>query len=357
MINVTKTYLPPLEDYIQYLHKIWETACITNNGPLVQELESKLKKYLNVPHIQYVANGTIALQVALKAHKISGKVLTTPFSYVATTTSLLWEQCTPIFVDIEDKHFCIDADKIEAAITPDTKAILAVHVYGYPCDVDKIELLAKKYNLTVIYDAAHTFGVKLNGIPLVNYGDISTISFHATKLFQTAEGGAIMTNNAEIAAAVRLHMSFGHIGDDYYSMGINGKNSELHAAMGLAVMPYIKDHIKYRQEISELYDEGLQDSDLYMPTKIKGLEYNYSYYPVVFKSEQQLLQAKEHLQKNGINPRRYFYPSLNMLPYISGASCPISEDISRRVLCLPLYFGLSQEDTHKIIRYVKDAIR
>ena len=357
MINVTKTFLPPLKEYVQHLEKIWSTSWITNNGPLVNELEKKLKDYLNVSQIQYVANGTIALQVALKTLNIRGQVITTPFSYVATTTSVLWEQCTPVFVDIEDKNFCIDADKIEAAITPKTQAILAVHVYGYPCDVEKIDYLAKKYNLRVIYDAAHSFGVKVNGVPLVNYGDISTVSFHATKLFHTAEGGAIIAQNKEIADAVRLHMSFGHIGDDYYSIGINGKNSELHAAMGLSVFPYIDAQIKSRRKISQLYDENLRNINIFIPSKVDGLDYNYSYYPVVFESEQQLLKVKEYLQNKGINCRRYFFPPLNRLPYVNGASCPIAEDISSRVLCLPLYYDMTPDIVDKIIGCVRAALR
>jgi dTDP-4-amino-4,6-dideoxygalactose transaminase len=356
MINVTKAFLPPLDDYVQYLEGLWASGWITNNGVLVQELESKLREYLDVPHIQYMSNGTVALQVALKALDITGEVITTPFSYVATTTSILWEKCKPVFVDIEDKTFCIDADKIEAAITPATQAILAVHVYGYPCNVVKIEALAKKYNLRVIYDAAHAFGVRLNGVSLVNYGDLSTVSFHATKLFHTVEGGAVISHDKEMAKEIHLRMSFGHSGEDYYIAGINGKNSELHAAMGLATLPFVSDLIFRRRIISELYDSMLQGKGLVFPEKVIGLEYNYSYYPVVFKSETQLLQVKEALDKNGVYARRYFYPPLNKLPYHKGKDCPVAEDISSRVLCLPLYYGLTDDQVIQIVRMIVNEL-
>jgi len=356
MINVTRAFLPPLENYLEYLERIWASAWLTNNGELVQELEAKLALHLEVPHIQYLSNGTVALQVALKALNITGEVITTPFSYVASTTSILWEQCKPVFVDIEDRTFCINADKIEAAITPKTQAILAVHVYGYPCDVTQIDALAKKYDLRVIYDAAHAFGVRLNGVSLLNFGDLATLSFHATKLFHTVEGGGIVTHSNEMAEQIWLRMSFGHRGDEYHTVGINGKNSEFHAAMGLAVLPFVRELVTRRRIISELYDSKLRDKGLQFPQKTPGLEYNYSYYPVIFKTEAQLLRVKSALMKQEINTRRYFYPALNKLPYLRGNDCPVAESISTRVLCLPLYPDLTDVQAIQISEIVVNEI-
>lgn len=356
MINVTKTYLPPLEEYVHYLEQIWSSGWVTNNGVFVQELETKLAEYLDVPHVQYVTNGTVALQIALKALNITGQVITTPFSYVATTTVILWEQCEPIFVDIEDKTFCIDAEKIEAAITSNTEAILATHVYGYPCDVKKIQALAEKYGLKVIYDGAHAFGEKLNDVSLFDYGDLATLSFHATKLFHTVEGGAIIAHNSEMAEKISLLKKFGHHYDDYRCVGINGKNSEFHAAMGLCVLPHVTEIISQRQKRSELYDMRLKGTELQLPQKPDGLEYNYGYYPVLFLSEEKLLRVKTVLANQGINARRYFYPALNKLPYHSGADCPVAEDIARRILCLPLYYDLEEKWITKITEIISNEI-
>lgn len=352
MINVTKTFLPPLEEYSQYLEKVWKSAWITNNGELVRELEDKLNKYFEVPYVKYVSNGTIALQVALKALNIKKEVITTPFSYVATTNSILWEGCKPVFVDIENRTFCIDADKIEEAITEDTEAILATHVYGYPCDVLKIQQIARKHNLHVIYDAAHAFGVKINDVPLVSFGDIATLSFHATKLFHTGEGGAIISHQDDLANNISLRMSFGHLNDEYSTIGINGKNSELHAAMGLATFPYLEKIIARRKEISTLYDQFLENSVVTTPSKPVGLEYNYSYYPVVFTTERQLQVVQAALKDHNINCRRYFYPSLNKLPFVDEQRCPISEDIAKRVLCLPLFYDLQNDSVEKISKVI-----
>lgn len=343
MINVTKTYLPPFEEYTAILKRAWDKAWITNNGELVQELETKLKEYLNVKNLLFTSNGTVVLQMALKALNITKEVITTPFSYVATTNVILWEGCTPVFVDIDPNTFCIDANKIEAAITKNTQAILATHVYGIPCDVQAIEAIAKKHRLKVIYDGAHAFGVIYKGKSLLSYGDISTCSFHATKLFHTVEGGCIIANDEALAKQLMLYRQFGHVYDDYFSVGINAKNSELHAAMGLAMLPEINIIIADRKKTSERYDASLA-SFVERPAMPKTIVYNYAYYPVVFKSEEQLLNVINRLKQNDISGRRYFYPSLNELPFLSYQSYPISEDISRRVLCLPLYYGLEQNE-------------
>ncbi|MDG0980789.1 MAG: DegT/DnrJ/EryC1/StrS family aminotransferase [Halieaceae bacterium] len=360
MIPVTKTYLPSLSEYTSQLERVWQEGWITNNGSLTRELAQSLIDYLNVPNIELLANGTLALQLAIKALGLQGEVITTPFSYVATTTSLLWENCTPVFVDIEDKTFCIDADKIEAAITDRTTAIMATHVFGYPCDVAKIEKIAKKHGLKVIYDAAHAFGVKLNGQSILCHGDASALSFHATKLFHTTEGGALICKDNKIAEKVSLMKKFGHIGEDnYIEVGINAKISEVHAAMGLCVLPKVDEIIANRLAISERYDALLKNSGLVRPQVIGELEYNYAYYPVVFESHNQMMQVRQALIDNDIMPRRYFYPSLNTLPYLDAESkqaCPVSESIAMRVLCLPLYWGLEPAIIEKVCVLIVEAL-
>lgn len=359
MINVTKTYLPPFEEYIAILKRAWDNGWITNSGELAVELEKKLMEYLKIDHLLFCSNGTVVLQMALKALNITKEVITTPFSYVATTNVILWEGCAPVFVDVDPKTLCIDANKIEAAITKDTEAILATHVYGLPCDVDKIQAIADKHGLKVIYDGAHAFGCKYNGKSLLNYGDISTCSFHATKVFHTVEGGCIISNNNELHNRLLLYRSFGHVGDDYYSVGINAKNSELHAAMGLANLPKLAGNIEERKNIFELYNAMLPSVLKRPDYKIDNFEYNYSYYPVIFKDEKTLLAVKAALQKNEINTRRYFYPSLNNLEHITGVkvSCPISENISSKVLCLPLYPGLPEEQIARICGIIEKSIK
>jgi len=357
MINVTKSSLPPLAEYVEYLEKIWASHWLTNHGPLVQELEAKLAAYLNVPYIHYVSNGTIAIQIALRALDIRGEVITTPFSYVATTNAILWEQCQPVFVDIDAHTFCIDPQKIEAAITENTQAILAVHVYGYPSAVRAIAHLGEKYGLKVIYDAAHAFGSQLNGSSLLNHGDLSTLSFHATKLFHTVEGGAIVAHTPQMADTINKIKSFGHLGDEYYTLGVNGKNSEFHAAMGLCMLPRVSESIQMRRLICETYDAEFGNTGIVLCSAPEQFEYNYAYYPVVFRDEAQLLAVKRALNAHQINPRRYFYPSLNMLPFLKTRQpCPVSEDISSRVLCLPLYDSLEQSSVLQISALIKEAL-
>lgn len=348
-VNVTKTFLPPLEEYEEYLKQIWQSGYLTNQGPLLKDFEKQVSEYLKVDSLHLVNNGTAALQVALRSLGITeGEIITTPFSYIATTSSIMWERCKPVFVDIEPDTFCIDVNKIEAAITPSTRAIMPVHVFGFPCDVDAIDIIAKKHNLKVIYDAAHAFGVEYKGRSLLDYGDISTVSFHATKLFHTVEGGGIVVRDKDIDSIVELTKRFGHEGDDHYMLGINAKASELQAAMGLCNLKYIDENIEKRKKIYELYDESLDER--YIKNRItKESKHNYSYFPVVFESEEKLHKAIADLNNENIFPRRYFYPSLNTLPYIKGhQECPISEDISRRILCLPLYADIEESIIKKI---------
>jgi dTDP-4-amino-4,6-dideoxygalactose transaminase len=357
MINVTKTFLPSFDEYTSTLKKAWDNAWITNNGLLVQELELKLKEYLDVPNLWFCNNGTVVLQMALKALNITKEVITTPFSYVATTNAILWEGCTPVYVDINKDTYCIDADKIEQAITENTQAILATHVYGFPCDIEKIEAIAKKHNLKVIYDAAHAFGCEYKGKSLLAYGDITTCSFHATKLFHTVEGGCIICNDEELAKKLFLYRSFGHIGDDYYSLGINGKNSEMHAAMGLCVLPKMAELIDRRENIFSIYDQELNFKKISKPTFSGDFKYNFAYYPVVFESEEILLKVRKALLDAEVSTRRYFYPSLNKLPFVeSKQCCCFSEGISERVLSLPIYFDLPTEDIIRISRIINGVI-
>lgn len=357
MINVTKSYLPPLEEYVKYLEKIWSTNWLTNHGPLVQELENRLSEYLEVPFVNYVSNGTIALQIAINALNIHGEVITTPFSYVATCNSILWEKCTPVFVDIDPKTLCIDPEQIELAITEYTQAILPVHVYGFPAGVKEIDSIARKYQLKIIYDAAHAFGCKLDDSSLLSYGDLSTLSFHATKIFHSVEGGAIVAHTSEMADRINKIKSFGHLGDEYFTLGVNGKNSEFHAAMGLCILPDVSKLIENRRAICELYDRELAETGIVFTNASKNFKHNYAYYPVIFANEKLLLKAKENLNENGINPRRYFFPSLNTLPFLASRQpCPVSEDISARILCLPLFYDLKESEAKKISNIVRSAL-
>jgi dTDP-4-amino-4,6-dideoxygalactose transaminase len=356
MIPVTKTFFPPIEKYQAMLQQIWRSGWLTNNGQFENELTTKLSQYLGISQMELVANGTLALQIAIKVLDLRGEIITTPFSHVATATSIAWEGCTPVFVDIDEKTFCIDPDLIEAAITEKTSAILATHVYGYPCDVKKIAEIARRHGLKVIYDAAHSFGVALQGQSILVHGDISTLSFHATKLFHTAEGGAIICRDKNISDRVNVMKRFGHLGEeDYREIGINAKMSELHAAMGLCMLPFVDQIITRREHISAMYDDMFNDSKLIRFEPPLGLKYNYNYYPVLFPSHEEMMRVRQDLMDHGITPRRYFYPSLNTLPYLQQAgykACPVSESAAMRVLCLPLYYELQKEEIIKISEIV-----
>lgn len=358
MINVTRSFMPPIEEYQKYLEQIWESRYLTNEGPLLNKLNDRLKKYLKIDNIELVTNGTIALQLALRALDISeGEIITTPFSFVATSTSIIWERCKPIFVDIDEENLCIDPNKIENAITKNTKAIMAVHVFGYPCEVEKLQDIANRYNLKVIYDGAHAFGSRYKGKSLLEYGDITTCSFHATKLFHTIEGGACIAKEKSVLEKIKSIKNFGSVNGEYKNVGINAKMTEFNAAMGLANLDYIDVNIQERKNLSYIYDENLKEI-IARPKNIEGLEYNYIYYPVILKNEKETLSIIKKLNENDINPRRYFYPSLNTLEYIKDrGNCPISEDISRRILCLPLYNGLKEEDILRICKIIKEGIK
>ena len=346
-IYVTRTFLPPREEYLHWLDKAYASHVLTNNGPIHQQLEETLRQRFDVPHLRLMANGTLALQLAIRALGVKGKVITTPFSYVATTSAILWEGCEPVFVDIDPKTCCIDPDLIEAAITPDTTAILATHVYGIPCDVEAIDAIAKKHGLKVIYDAAHAFDVTYKGKSILAYGDASTLSFHATKLFHTVEGGAVVLHDAEADKRLRLLRSFGHVYDEHFTLGMNAKMSEVHAAMGMAVLPYVEPIIQVRKQLVERYDSilaGIVERPVSLPDSVL----NYGYYPVLFATEKERMAVMAGLANEQIFARRYFHPSLDTLPYVVARPCAISRSVSERVACLPLYHGLPDNDALRI---------
>ncbi|MCB9192562.1 MAG: DegT/DnrJ/EryC1/StrS family aminotransferase [Flavobacteriales bacterium] len=357
MIPVTKSFLPPIEEYTKQVQRAYDNGWLTNRGELVLELEQKLTDHLSLQNstITCMNNGTIPLQIALKLLGEGGEVITTPFSYVATTSSIVWEGCTPVFVDIAPHHWTIDETLIEAAITEKTTCILATHVFGNPCNVDAIEAIAKKHRLYVIYDAAHAFGVTYKGKSIFEYGDISTCSFHATKLFHTGEGGAVFCKDPELQHRIFYSHNFGHNGPTgFHGLGINGKMSELSAAMGLAVLPYLENILSKRKNLYKLYLELLQDVKATFQQIRPGTYYNYAYFPIVFSTEEKMIKVEEGLRKANIFPRRYFYPSLNKLPYTDHVSCKVSEYISSRILCLPLFHDLSTPEVARISDSIKN---
>ena len=358
MIPVTKSFFPPIEELQEQIRRIWDNQWLTNRGPLVLELEERLSNHLALEQSKMIImnNGTIPLQIALKLLANGGEVITTPFSYVATTAAIVWENCTPIFVDIHPEYLTIDETKIEASITDKTTCILATHVFGNPCHIEEIERIAIKHNLKVIYDAAHCFGVKYKGKSIFEYGDISTCSFHATKLFHTGEGGALFTKDPDLFHKCFYSHNFGHNGPlEFHGLGINGKISETQAAMGLAVLPYMEHIITERKKVVDYYNEHLKCPDNYKMKIREHTEWNYSYYSVIFNSEEELLAVQKKMNDRKIVPRRYFYPSLNTVNYTHGASMPISESISSRVLCLPLFVGLEEESLARVCKLVKNG--
>ncbi|MCB0517991.1 MAG: DegT/DnrJ/EryC1/StrS family aminotransferase [Lewinellaceae bacterium] len=357
MINVTKPYLPPKEEYLQYVDEIWNRCWLTNNGPIVNELELRLKDYLGLEHLLFLGNGTIAIQIAIKTLELEGEIITTPFSYVATTSSIVWENCKPVFVDIDERSLNIKPELIEAAITDKTSAILATHVFGIPCEVEKIEAIAKKHQLKVIYDAAHCFGTKYKGKSILGWGDISTCSFHATKLFHTIEGGAVCSNSPDLIFKMAKMRNFGHDGPfKFLGVGVNGKNSEFHAAMGVVNLKHIADILEARKRQHFQYQKWLKNLKVRMPKPtMEQVEWNYAYFPVIFETEEALLKAEKALQDHYIYPRRYFYPSLNKLEYVEGKPCPVSESVSSRVLCLPVFHDMTESTVDLISRVLLRA--
>jgi len=362
-VYVTQPNLPDLEEFIPYLKNIWNNKILTNGGPYHQELELQLKHYLNVPDISLFCNGTIALITALQALDIKGEVITTPYSFVATSHALMWNDIKPVFVDIDSETFNIDTSKIEDAITPQTSAILAVHCYGVPCDVEAISKIALKYNLKVIYDAAHAFGVNCqNGKNVLNYGDLSVLSFHATKVFNTFEGGAIVSPNNLLKVHIDQLKNFGFVDEvTVVTPGINGKMSEVNAAMGLLQLNIIDAAITQRKIIDQYYrnafegKKGIRCMDLSKQSKA-----NYSYFPILIEEDFPIARDElyEVLKKDSIYSRRYFYPLISNFPMYKNLSSsninnlPVANKIASQVLCLPIYPDLQPFDQQRIINLI-----
>ncbi|MDA3779380.1 MAG: DegT/DnrJ/EryC1/StrS family aminotransferase [Bacteroidales bacterium] len=363
-IYVTEPSLPDLEEFIPYLEKIWEAKWLTNRGQFHVQLEKELAEFLGVKHLCLFNNGTIALIVALQALRITGEVITTPFSFVATTHSLWWNDIKPVFCDIEDKTYNLDPDKIESLITPKTTAILPVHVYGNPCDNDKIQKIADTYGLKVIYDAAHAFNVKKDGQSILNMGDLSILSFHATKVFNTFEGGAIVCHDAKMKQRIDYLKNFGFAGETtVVAPGINGKMNEIQSAFGLLQLKHVEENILKRKRVAEYYDKALRDIDgLTLPPRLPSTTQNYSYYPILIDKEKFGSSRDEVYQKlrdNNIFARRYFYPLISSFStYKSLASAQPeklsnSNKIADQVLCLPIYSELNIDTIDLILHIIK----
>lgn len=362
---VTKPYLPPLEEYLPYLESIWESRILTNGGPFHQQLELELSNLFKVNHVSLFSNGTIALVTALQALEISGEVITTPFSYVATANSLIWSGMKPVFVDIDRHTFNIDPQKVEAAITPRTTAILAVHCYGNPCAIGELRAICDRYQLKLIYDAAHAFGVSdLNG-SILRHGDLSVVSMHATKVLNTFEGGAVISHNAKIKDKIDKLKNFGHDGEaSVVYPGINGKMSEVNASMGLLQLKYFAEIIQKRQEIDCFYREMLHEIEgieyLKIPSEIK---HNYAYFPILVTEQYKLSRDDlyAHLKSNNVISRRYFYPLISDFAIYSDfpsshpTNLPIAQEVANQVLCLPIYPGLDITEQVKIVSLIRNA--
>ncbi|ATD68814.1 aminotransferase [Luteimonas chenhongjianii] len=363
-IYVTRPHLPPLEEFIPYLQGIWDRQILTNNGPCHRELEVRLAEYLGVEHISLFANGTIALLTALQALRITGEVITTPYSFVATSHALLWNGIKPVFVDINPRTLNLDPTQIEAAITPQTTAILPVHCYGRPCDVDAIQMIADNYGLKVVYDAAHAFGVQDIGGSILRHGDLSVLSLHATKVFNTFEGGAIVCPDARTKRRIDHLKNFGFADETtVVAPGINGKMSEINAAFGLLQLEHIDAALAQRKRVVERYEAGLNGVAGITPVRSDAFRHNHGYFPILVRpryplSRDMLYQA---LKDVGIHARRYFYPLISSFPMYRGlpssdpARLPHANAIADQVICLPLYPGLPPEAQDGIISIVARA--
>ncbi len=363
-ITVTQPCLPQLEEFITYLQQIWDNKWLTNNGPLHQQLEQELADYLGVDYISLFSNGTLALMSALQALKIQGEVITTPFSFVATTHSLWWNQITPVFVDIEPAYLNLDPTKIEAAITAKTSAIMPVHVYGNPCQVDEIQRIADKYKLKVIYDAAHAFGVRKDGISIMKYGDLSVLSFHATKVYSTIEGGAIVCQTPEMKHHIDNLKNFGFRGETVVEEpGINAKLNEVQAAYGLLQLKYVDRFITKRKEITFLYRDLLKDiPGITFFEDQEDVSHGYSYFPILIDGEKFGMsrdELYEELKQHNILSRRYFYPLISdfepykYLPSATKEHLPLATKIAKQVLCLPIFVELGEEDVKRIVGLIR----
>lgn len=348
-LPVTLPFPTPRQEVFDLLHGIWDRNWLTNAGPVHQELEAKFGETFGLDHVKLVSNGTVALQLAYQALGLKGEVITTPISYIATTSSLVWERCAPVFVDVLPTTLCMDPNAIEAAITDQTTAIVATHCYGLPCDVEAIQDIADRHGLKVIYDAAHAVGSTYKGQSLLSFGDFSTTSLHATKLLHAVEGGAIVAANAALDRRIFFNRNFGHDGPERFEgVGINGKMSEFHAAVGLVNIRYMESILAKRKEAHGWYDTALVGSKVAKLEVPEGADWNCSYYPVLFESETTLERTLEVLSGRGITARRYFYPSLDTVGYVQKAHLPVAHDVTRRVACLPLMYQITEHDVARV---------
>ncbi|SBV98374.1 DegT/DnrJ/EryC1/StrS aminotransferase [uncultured delta proteobacterium] len=354
-IFVTQAVLPSPDVYSRYLDAIFTSRQLTNEGAFARQLEKELAHTFAVPFVSLCTNGTLALQMAIRLKNLQGKdVITTPFTYVATASALLWENCTPIFADIDEETLCLSPQAAAMAVTENTAGILPVHIYGNACDTDAFESLSRTHGLVCIYDAAQAVGCEYKGKSLAAYGDVATLSLHATKVFHTVEGGAVITHDKDSRDRIALLRAFGHRGDDHKQLGINAKLSELHAVMGLALLPELAANIAGRKRVSALYDALLPMGGLRKPALRQDLEYNYAYYPVIFDDPKRMARTIAAMNEQRIFPRRYFYPALNTLPYMpERPSCPVAEDLAERVLCLPLYAALDEAAVARIASLIR----
>jgi len=366
-INVTESFLPPLEEFQEYLSDIWKSKWLTNNGKYHELLEQALCDYLGVKYISLFSNGTLALVIALEMLKISGEVITTPFSFVATTHSLWWNTIKPVFVDIEPETFNLDPQKIEAAITPKTTAILPVHVYGNPCNVKKIQKVADTYGLKLIYDAAHAFGVKIDGTSIANFGDLSVLSFHATKVFNTFEGGAIVCHDGKTKKHIDYLKNFGFADEiTVVEPGINAKMNEFQSALGLLQLKYINTSIEKNKQLALTYHNALKGiPGIKVLEDIPGVSPNYAYFPILINKEKygkSRDQVYEGLKKHNVFTRRYFYPLISQFPAYSGLESakaglmPVAEQVTQEVLCLPIYPNLDKKAVFFITNLIKSRL-
>ncbi len=357
-IHVTKAIVPDPAEYTAHVMRILSSRHLTNIGSYAKTLEDKLRAFLGVPYLLLCTNGTLSLQLALRAAKLPGReVITTPFSYVASVSALLWEGCTPVFGDIDEETLCLDPRSLENARTDKTAGVLPVHIYGNACDVEGIAAFADRHKLTTIYDAAQAFGSTYKGESLLSCGDFATASFHATKVFHTVEGGGVICKSDAAHKELQLLRAFGHVGDEHYTLGINAKLTEPHAAMGLCLLDTVADNIGGRKRVSQIYDALFPAQGLRKPRLREGLEYNHAYYPVIFDTEAAMKKALNSLNRQNIFPRRYFFPALNTLSYLeTRQQCPVAEDLCTRVLCLPLYAELEERDVERIMQMVRKAL-
>jgi len=360
MIEVNRPFLPPEGDYKKMIEKIWKRKWLTNNGPNVKDLELKLKNYLHLDNLPvYVSNGTIALQIALRSLNLKGEIITTPFSYVATASSIVWEHCKPVFVDIDEHSFNIKPTLIQEKITNSTTAILATHVFGCPCDIEELEKIALSNNVKLVFDASHCFGVRYMGKSIFEYGDVSTTSLHATKVYHSIEGGLIFTTQESLVRKFQLMRNFGHDGPYKFSeLGINGKNSEFHAAMGLINLKYIEKVEEKRRKLVSAYRRHLNNLPIKFQSRIEHTTENYAYMPILFNSKDQLERTATFLEERQIYSRRYFYPLLDQLPYLSeDTDLNTARQVSECILCLPLYFDLDIWEVDLICEVIHDSFR